>query len=143
MASPAVAASAALVRQYLKEQGVAEEALADMVNRLLMSTATPIVDEAHDTLYFVRRQGRGPGQPAAAVASQAYIQVEGTNKSKFELGDDPERTGVYTMDFEVVNFSDGGENIHPGHYGSGTKRQKAVRFGAARSPIWSMTMPGN
>ncbi len=41
------------------------------------------------------------------MASQAYIQVEGTNKSKFELGDDPERTGVYTMDFEVVNFSDG------------------------------------
>ena len=107
MASPAVAASAALVRQYLKEQGVAEEGLADLVNRLLMSTATPIVDEAHDTFYFVRRQGAGLANPAAAMASQAYIQVEGTNKSKFELGDDPERTGVYTMDFEVVNFSDG------------------------------------
>ena len=106
MSTPAVAASAALVRQYLKELGVAEEALADTVNRLLMSTATPIVDEAHDTLYFVRRQGAGLANPAAAVASQAYIQVEGTNKSKFELGDDPERTGVYTMDFEVVNFSD-------------------------------------
>ena len=75
--SPAVAASAALVRQYLKEQGVAEEGLADLVNRLLMSTATPIVDEAHDTFYFVRRQGAGLANPAAAMASQAYIQVGG------------------------------------------------------------------
>ena len=98
--------------------------LADLVNRLLMSTATPIVDEAHDTFYFVRRQGAGLANPAAAMASQAYIQVEGTNKSKFELGDDPERTGVYTMDFEVVNFSDGGENIHPGYCSSGTKGRR-------------------
>ena len=106
MSTPAVAASAALVRQYLKELGVAEEALADTVNRLLMSTAAPIVDEEHGTFYFVRRQGAGLANPAAAMASQAYIQVAGTNKSKFELGEDKERTGVYTMDFEVVNFSD-------------------------------------
>ena len=106
MATPAVAASAALVRQYLKELGVAEEALADTVNRLLMSTAAPIVDEEHGTFYFVRRQGAGLANPAAAMASQAYIQVAGTNKSKFELGEDRDRIGVYTMDFEVVNFSD-------------------------------------
>ena len=106
MASPTVAASAALVRQYLKEAGVEAPDLSDTVNRLLMSTATPIVDEEHHTFYFVRRQGAGLVNLAAALASQAYIQVEGTNKSKFELGDDPERTGVYTMDFEVVNFSD-------------------------------------
>ena len=44
MASPAVAASAALVRQYLRESGVAEEQLPHMVNCLLMSTATPVRD---------------------------------------------------------------------------------------------------
>lgn len=43
------------------------------------------------------------------MASGAYIQVEGTDKAKFELGDDPDRTGSYTMDFQVVNFSDTGK----------------------------------
>ena len=33
--------------------------LPHMVNCLLMSTATPVRDEEHDTLYFVRRQGAG------------------------------------------------------------------------------------
>ncbi len=42
----------------------------------------------------------------AAMTSEAYIQVEVPTKAKLELGDDPERTGVYTMDFEVVNVSD-------------------------------------
>ena len=106
MASPAVAASAALVRQYLRESGVAEEQLPHMVNCLLMSTATPVRDEEHDTLYFVRRQGAGLANAALAMASGAYIQVEGTDKAKLELGDDPDRTGSYTMDFQVVNFSD-------------------------------------
>ena len=41
----------------------------------------------------------------AALASEAYIQVTGTDKAKLELGDDPARTGVYEMSFEVVNFS--------------------------------------
>lgn len=40
------------------------------------------------------------------MASGAYIQVEGTDKAKLELGDDPDRTGSYTMDFQVVNYSD-------------------------------------
>ena len=106
MASPAVAASAALVRQYLRESGVAEAELPHMVNCLLMSTATPVRDEEHNTLYFVRRQGAGLANAALATTSGAYLQVEGTDKSKFELGDDPDRTGSYTMDFQVVNFSD-------------------------------------
>ncbi len=106
MSSPAVAASATLVRQYLKEQGIDEAQIPHMVNCLLMSTATPIVDAEHDTFYFVRRQGAGLANAANAIHSGAYIQVEGTNKAKLELGDDPERTGTYTMKFDVVNFSD-------------------------------------
>lgn len=71
-----------------------------------MSTATPILDEAHGVYYPVRRQGAGLANAAAAIASQAYIQVKDTNKAKLELGDDPDRTGVYSMTFQVVNFSD-------------------------------------
>lgn len=107
MASPTVAASAALLRQYLQDNNVStEEELNHIVNCLLMSTATPVRDEEHDTLYFVRRQGAGLANIGAAMASEAYIRVEGTNKAKLELGDDPEKTGVYEMTFDVVNFSD-------------------------------------
>lgn len=106
MSSPAVAATATLVRQYLKEQGIEEDQIPHMVNCLLMSTATPIVDAEHNIYYFVRRQGAGLANAANAIHSGAYIQVAGTNKAKLELGDDPDRTGVYTATFEVVNFSD-------------------------------------
>ena len=106
MSSPAVAASAALVRQYLKDTDIPQEDYAHVTNCLLMSTATPILDEENGTLYFVRRQGAGMVNIGAAMDAEAYIQVEGTNKAKLELGDDPERTGVYEMTFEVVNFSD-------------------------------------
>jgi len=107
MASPTVAASAALLRQYLRENElVAEEDLPYVVNCLLMSTATPIYDEDHGTYYFVRRQGAGLANIGAAMASGAYITVEGTNKAKLELGDDPEKVGIYEMTFNVVNFDD-------------------------------------
>lgn len=106
MSAPAVAASAALVRQYLKDTDIPEKDYAHVTNCLLMSTATPIVDEENETLYFVRRQGAGMVNIGAAMNAEAYIQVEGTNKAKLELGDDPQRTGVYEMTFEVVNFSD-------------------------------------
>ena len=91
MSSPAVAASATLVRQYLETTNLEESEIAHVVNCLLMSTATPIRDEAHNTLYFVRRQGAGMANPATAISSGAYIQVAGTNKAKLELGDDPRR----------------------------------------------------
>ena len=70
-----------------------------------MSTATPIVDEANGTYYFVRRQGAGLANIGNAVKSGAYIAVEGTDKAKLELGDDAEKTGKYEMKFSVVNFS--------------------------------------
>lgn len=107
MASPAVAATATLLRQYLRENHlVAEEDLAYVVNCLLMSTATPIVNPDSGVPYFVRQQGAGMANIGNAIDSGAYITVEGVNKAKLELGDDPNRTGVYRMTFDVVNFSD-------------------------------------
>lgn len=105
MSSPAVAASMALLRQYLKTTSIPEEDYAKVANCLLMSTATPIVDEANGTYYFVRRQGAGLANVGNAVKSGAYIAVEGTDKAKLELGDDAEKTGKYEMKFSVVNFS--------------------------------------
>lgn len=57
-----------------------------MTNCLLMSTATPILDEENGTLYFVRRQGAGMVNIGAAMDAEAYIQVEGTNKAKLGAG---------------------------------------------------------
>ena len=34
-------------------------------------------------------RAQGLANAAAAIASQAYIQVKDTNKAKLELGDDP------------------------------------------------------
>ena len=95
----------ALLRQYLKTTSIPEEDYAKVANCLLMSTATPIVDEANGTYYFVRRQGAGLANIGNAVKSGAYITVEGTDKAKLELGDDAEKTGKYEMKFSVVNFS--------------------------------------
>ncbi len=107
MSSPAVAATATLLRQYLRENElVAEDELNHVVNCLLMSTATPLYDEEHGTYYAVRRQGAGMANIGLALESEAYITAEGTNKAKLELGDDPEKTGLYEMTFEVVNLSD-------------------------------------
>lgn len=107
MSSPAVAASAALLRQYLTENNlISGDNLNTVVNCLLMSTATPVFDEAHSTYYPARQQGAGMVNISAAIASGAYISVAGTNKAKLELGDDPGKTGIYDMTFQVVNFSD-------------------------------------
>lgn len=105
MSSPAVAAGAALLRQYLKTTEITGD-YNDVTNALLMSTATPIVDENTGTFYYVRRQGAGMANFGNAIASEAYITVEGNSKPKFELGDDPEKIGEYEMTFSVVNFSE-------------------------------------
>ncbi len=107
MSAPTISATAALIRQYLRENAlVAEEDMAHVVNCLLMSSATPIFDEKNETYYFVRRQGAGLANAATAIEAGAYITVEGTNKAKLELGDDPKRTGEYEMTFTVVNLED-------------------------------------
>ncbi|MGM9640037.1 MAG: S8 family serine peptidase [Faecousia sp.] len=107
MSAPTVTGAAALLRQYLTENDlVTEDELNYVVNCLLTSTSTSLYDEAHGTYYFVRRQGAGLANVGAAINSGTYITVDGSNKAKLELGDDPGKTGVYEMTFKVVNFSD-------------------------------------
>ncbi len=67
-----------------------------MVDRILMSTATPVI-EAGGTYAAVMNQGAGEMNLAKAVTTKAYLTAEGTysNRPKLELGDDPEKT-VFT-----------------------------------------------
>jgi hypothetical protein len=73
---------------------------AQIVEDLAESTATILMDNDY-ALYSPRKQGAGLMNVADAVASDAYIK-----SPLIELGDDKEKTGEYTMEFDVVNLSD-------------------------------------
>ncbi len=114
MACPNMSGVTALLRQYvtvrfpeLKDEPVAVTAL---VNQLLMSTAD-IVRNVNGLPYAVRKQGAGLANLDKAAATLAYIityNKDGSemSASKLELGDDPSKTGVYTLHFSLKNFGD-------------------------------------
>ena len=112
MACPNVSGITALLRQYVKENfpQIADNPVevTTMVNKLMMSTADILLN-TNGNPYAVRKQGAGNANLNNSAATKAYIQTYDANgapmtKTKIELGDDPEKTGVYTMTFSVVNF---------------------------------------
>jgi len=113
MASPNMAGVVALMRQYVIEAfpEIANDsvAISATVNRLLMSTADIIYNQT-GLPYAVRKQGAGLANLTDASTTSAYImtydRVDGSlmEKSKIELGDDPAKSGVYTLNFSVNNF---------------------------------------
>ena len=114
MACPNLAGLALLLRQYVTENfpSIANDnvQVAAMVNKLLMSTAD-IALNTNGSPYAVRKQGAGLANLYAALDTRAYITTydkdgKAMDTSKLELGDDPEKKGVYTMSFTVENFGD-------------------------------------
>ena len=114
MACPNLAGVAVLLRQYVAEnfKDIADNdtEINAMVSRLMMSTADIIINTNGEP-YAVRKQGAGLANLASAVKTPAVIvtyDAEGNamDKTKLELGDDPDKTGVYEMTFAVDNFSD-------------------------------------
>ena len=119
MACPNMAGAIALMRQYVitnftdkitNANGVIDYVEVNaIVNRLLMSTAD-IVYNKNGLPYAVRKQGAGLANLDQASATNAYIltydRLDGSvmDKSKIELGDDPAKTGVYTLKFTIDNF---------------------------------------
>ncbi len=112
MACPNLAGVVVLMRQYVEENfpEIAEDSVAvnAMVYRLLMSTSDIILN-TNGLPYAVRKQGAGLANLMDAIKTTAYISTKDENgqemdKTKLELGDDPEKTGVYTMTFTVHNF---------------------------------------
>ncbi len=112
MACPNLCGIVVLIRQYLKEKFATEldngsmsiKDISNLCNSLLMSTATIIMNEEGNP-YSPRKQGAGLGSLRNTVTTNAYLSVDGKDRPKLELGDDPERTGVYTMKFNVQNLS--------------------------------------
>ena len=115
MASPQVAGMAAVMAQYVRENGLAEKtgvAARALIQSLLMSTAEPMLIEA-DTYYPVIQQGAGLANVGAATTADTYILMNANatasyadGKVKAELGDDPDRDGVYSFSFTINNLED-------------------------------------
>ena len=115
MATPNISGVTALLRQfivdnqkydYIDDNDSVE--IAAMVNRLMMSTAD-ITFNKNGLPYSVRKQGAGLANLTDSAATNAYIATynkDGSvmDKSKIELGDDPDKTGVYILNFDIVNI---------------------------------------
>ncbi|MBO5090914.1 MAG: leucine-rich repeat protein [Clostridia bacterium] len=112
MACPNLAGVVILLRQHvmdkypnIKNDPVKVNAL---VNNLLMSTAD-IIFNKNGLPYAVRKQGAGLANLVSATNTPAYILTYNRednsvmDKTKIELGDDPTKSGVYTLNFSVVN----------------------------------------
>lgn len=101
MAAPNMAGAVALLRQHFKGTAANNVELNALVYQRLMSTAT-IANNPDNNPYSPRKQGAGLADIKSAIVSPAYLRVPDgkggyTDKAKLEYGDDPEKTGVYTM----------------------------------------------
>ena len=112
MACPNIAGVVVLLRQYVVENfpAIANDSkqVNEMVYSLLMSTAD-IALNTNGLPYAVRKQGAGLANLTSALHTPAYITTfdkdgKMMDKAKLELGDDPEKTGVYEMSFVLNNF---------------------------------------
>lgn len=106
MATPNLCGIVVLIRQYLKEKYPEKSVkeISVLTNELLMSTATIALNEDGNP-YSPRKQGAGLASLDNAVTTKAYITVDDSDRTKLELGDDPKRTGIYEMKFNVENLS--------------------------------------
>ena len=111
MACPNLAGVAILMRQYVVENfpDIADDNVKvnSMVNCLLMSTAD-IALNTNGLPYSVRKQGAGLANLMNAINTTAYLTTfdkdgKQMDKTKLQLGDDKEKTGVYEMTFAVNN----------------------------------------
>lgn len=115
MATPNLCGIVVLIRQYLKEKYPQKswKEISVLTNQMLMSTATIALNEEGNP-YSPRKQGAGLASLKNLVATRAYLTVDAQDeegntytkdRTKIELFDDPQRTGLYEMSFNVVNIS--------------------------------------
>ena len=121
MAAPNMAGAIALLRQYLKSSSrLSGTELSARINQVLMSTATIALNEQGNP-YSPRKQGAGLAGIKDAIEAEGYITVRDQNgnvmdKTKVELFDDKEKTGVYEFTFTVWNITDKATTYQPTTY---------------------------
>ncbi len=128
MASPQTAGIVGIMSQFYRESGLKERADAygltqrHILQSLLMSTARPLYDKDSGNYYSVMKQGAGLADVNAAMNANVFVLMNGTTvggevrkdisayaadgKVKAELGDDPHRSGFYTVEFTLNNLTD-------------------------------------
>ena len=106
MATPNACGIVLVIRDYVKENWptLTPKEVTRMVNQLLMSTATICLNEVGNP-YSPRKQGAGLASLLNSVTTNAYLYVDGIDKTKLELGDDKNKTGTYEATFNVRNIS--------------------------------------
>ena len=106
MASPNMAGATILVRQYVKERypDMKPYDVTELTYRLMMSTATIAYNEEGNP-YSPRKQGAGLADIGKSTTASSYLYVEGANKPKISLGDDPDKKGEYDLVFNIQNLS--------------------------------------
>lgn len=124
MACPNLAGVVILLRQYVVEQfpGIAEDNVKvnELVYKLMMSTADIALNK-NGLPYAVRKQGAGLANLYNSLNTTAYITTldkdgNSMDKTKLELGDNPDKTGVYEMSFIIHNFGSAALSYDIGAY---------------------------
>ncbi|MBE6945397.1 MAG: hypothetical protein E7459_04840 [Ruminococcaceae bacterium] len=109
MAAPQVSGIVALVKQYLEASDLMDKtnlSARTLAQSLLMSTAEPIMETESGLPFSIRRQGAGLANPNNAINAGSYLLMGSDGKIKAEFGDDPQRTGIYDLNFSINNITD-------------------------------------
>ncbi len=116
MAAPQITGISAVIGEYYSRNGIQTRtglSLRKFAQSILMSTATPILESESGSYYSLLKQGAGLANVDAAVSARTYILMNedataswADGKVKAELGDRPERDGVYSFSFTVNNLTD-------------------------------------
>lgn len=104
MASPYFAGCYALTRQYINENypSAEKKLTAEMINSILMSTATPFRGYGQPALYSPRRQGSGLVNMDGALSTKAYLTKTDGTRPLISLG---ECGNELVLNFVVNNLS--------------------------------------
>ena len=104
MAAPHVSGAMAIVKGYVNEKypELSKVEKENLINSLLMSTATPVVD-SNGQYYTPRKTGSGLINTEKAITTKAYLSVDNNDRPKAELGYNTD--GAYEFSFNVNNLS--------------------------------------
>ena len=113
MAAPQITGIAAVLVQYIKDNGLAEDTgltPRQLATSLLMSTAEPLIDEEAGYYYPLIEQGAGLVRVDQAIKSKTYIIMDDDatasakdGKVKAELGEVKDQ---FKVGFTIYNLSD-------------------------------------
>lgn len=103
MASPVISGAAAIVKQYLKANGIEIEN-ESFIRRYLMTMAEPIVNPDNGVEYSPREQGSGLISKDNLIALDVVLWNEESGETKIELGD--MITDTFEINFIAHNLSD-------------------------------------